>query len=48
MAGGARRWRTPEELAALLRLDRAGWVVLTIALCTSGVIFALMLRVVSR
>ena len=47
MASGTRRWRTPEECVALIKLDGMGWAILTIALSVSGVILGLMLRVVS-
>jgi hypothetical protein len=47
MATRIRRWRTPEECVAALRLDAMGLIVLTIALSVSGLILGLMLRVIS-
>ena len=47
MAIRTRRWPTPEECVASLRLDAAGLVVLGVAVSISGVMIALLVRVVS-
>jgi hypothetical protein len=47
MAARTRRWPTPEECVAALKLDLAGVVVLGVAVSISGVIIALLVRVVS-
>ena len=47
MASRIRRWRMPEECIALVRLDRAGWTTLVVAMAVSGVILALMLNAIS-
>jgi len=47
MAIRVRRRPTPEECVASLKLDAAGWVVLSVALSISAVIIGLMVRAVS-
>lgn len=47
MAIRTRRWPTPEECVASLKLDTAGLVLLAVALSISGVIIGLLVRVVS-
>ena len=47
MALRIRRRPTPEECVAALKLDRAGVVVLGIAVSISGVIIGLLVRAIS-
>ena len=47
MATRVRRWPTPEECIAALKLDAAGVVVLCVTLSISAVIIGLLVRVIS-
>jgi hypothetical protein len=47
MALRARRWPTPEECVASLKLDPLGLVVLCVALGVSGLMLGLLVRVIS-
>jgi preprotein translocase subunit Sss1 len=47
MATRPRRWPTPEECVASLKLDPIGFSVLCAAIGVSGIIIALLVRAIS-
>jgi len=47
MAIRTRRWPTPEECIATVKLDRAGMTVLAVCGSISAVMIALLVRVIS-